>query len=480
MATKNEQITELETGQTAAEILYQISRDLNMARDEHELLRLLDQPARKRGASSSNLLYIDLDERGQPEWAEVVAFWYREGIPPIKVGTRYYLPEFSFTPLFLSSPNEPLLIPDAAADETIDKNTRVLLAQLHMRATAIVPLTQTRLDRETPVPDSTPDSTDRRWVGLIILNWDEVHEFTEREVEIYNALIGLASPAVENRRLVTNLEQIIEERTGEVAIFRALAENATDAVFMASMKGKITYANRTGYELFGYEYEQQALIGKGIEDLTSKEEQELLTQKILPLVRKTGSWRGELKQKRQDGSCFDTYMTIFIIQDKNGQPMAQTAIIRNITEQKQAEAERERLQQEVIEAQRQTLKELSTPVIPVMDRIIVMPLIGSVDSIRAIDITRSLLAGISQHRAKVVILDVTGVPIVDSGVANHLNKTIQAARLKGARTIVTGISDAVAETIVDLGIDWGDVETLSDLRTGLIVALNRMGIKLSG
>lgn len=75
-------------------------------------------------------------------------------------------------------------------------------------------------------------------------------------------------------------------------------------------------------------------------------------------------------------------------------------------------------------------------------------------------------------------MDITGVPLVDSGVANHLNKTIQAARLKGARTIITGVSDAVAETVVDLGIDWGDVETLADLRTGLLVALASLGLKL--
>ncbi len=108
-----------------------------------------------------------------------------------------------------------------------------------------------------------------------------------------------------------------------------------------------------------------------------------------------------------------------------------------------------------------------------------MPLIGSIDSMRAKDITRSLLAGVSQHRSKVVILEVTGVPLVDTGVASHLNKTIQAARLKGARTIVTGISDAVAETIVDLGINWGGVTTLSDLQTGLLTALDSLGVKLS-
>ena len=137
------------------------------------------------------------------------------------------------------------------------------------------------------------------------------------------------------------------------------------------------------------------------------------------------------------------------------------------------------MQQEIIEAQTEALRDLSTPIIPVMERIIVMPLVGSIDSMRARDITRSLLAGIRDHRAKVLILDITGVPIVDSGVANHLNKTIQAARLKGAHTIVTGITDAVAETIVDLGIDWGGIDTLSDLRTGLIVALRSMGFHLT-
>jgi rsbT co-antagonist protein RsbR len=130
-----------------------------------------------------------------------------------------------------------------------------------------------------------------------------------------------------------------------------------------------------------------------------------------------------------------------------------------------------RLQQEVIEAQQRAIQELSTPIIPVLEGVIVMPLIGSIDTARARDVTRSLLAGIREHRARVVILDITGVPILDSGVAAYLNKSIQAARLKGARTIVTGISDAVAETIVDLGIDWSGIETLSDLRVGLRVVM---------
>jgi ABC-type sugar transport system substrate-binding protein/anti-anti-sigma regulatory factor len=147
--------------------------------------------------------------------------------------------------------------------------------------------------------------------------------------------------------------------------------------------------------------------------------------------------------------------------------------------------EQKRLQAETIETQRQMIEQLSSPIIPLIDApdgsgsIIAMPLVGAIDSLRARDITRSLLAGISQYQAQIVVLDLTGVSIIDSQVANYLHKTIQAARLKGARPIITGISEAVAESIVDLGIDWSGVKTLSDLQTGLVVSLNNLGIKLT-
>jgi rsbT co-antagonist protein RsbR len=212
----------------------------------------------------------------------------------------------------------------------------------------------------------------------------------------------------------------------------------------------------------------------------------------------------ETEGVRDDGSRFMVRLRAFPTFRQDGTVRGFIEIGQDITEQRRAEealqkayeemeerveertaelkreiAERERLRQEVIEAQKQALQELSTPIIPVMERIIVMPLIGSIDTLRAKDIMRALLAGIREQRAKVVILDITGVPIVDSGVANHLNKTIQAARLKGAQTIVTGLSDAVAEAIVDLGIDWSGIETLADLQTGLMAALSSLGIELT-
>ncbi len=274
----------------------------------------------------------------------------------------------------------------------------------------------------------------------------------------------------------------ITERTRveeELRTFKTLVENSPDAIFTVDLEAKFTYVNCAAYAMFGCDYESQEMIGQSGTRYWPEEDLPFLTETVFPQAL-AGGWGGEVRQQRKDGTLFEASAVLFPLQYSQGKPVGVSAISRDITNLKATETERERLQQEIIEAQREALKELSTPVIPVVDRILVMPLVGSIDSLRAREIMRTVLQGISQHRAKVIILDVTGVAVMDTGIVNHLNKTIQAARLKGARTIVTGISNAVAEAIVDLGIDWGAVETLRDLQTGLRIALEQMGITLQG
>ena len=128
--------------------------------------------------------------------------------------------------------------------------------------------------------------------------------------------------------------------------------------------------------------------------------------------------------------------------------------------------ERER----VIGSQRQAIMELSTPVLQVRDGLVVLPIIGAVDSERAAQLTESLLRTLKARRARVVILDVTGVPTMDTRVANHLLRTVDAARMMGATAIITGISVDVARSLVTLGIDLGTVRALGDLQEGIEVA----------
>ena len=133
--------------------------------------------------------------------------------------------------------------------------------------------------------------------------------------------------------------------------------------------------------------------------------------------------------------------------------------------------ERER----VIRQQQDAIRELSTPVLPVRERLLILPIIGVLDSERARQLTEQLLTGIRTHRAKVVVIDITGAPDVDATVANHLVQTVDASRLMGASVIITGLSPTIAQTLVTLGLDLSKMNTIGDLQGGLEEAERLLG-----
>jgi rsbT co-antagonist protein RsbR len=137
--------------------------------------------------------------------------------------------------------------------------------------------------------------------------------------------------------------------------------------------------------------------------------------------------------------------------------------------------ERER----VIRQQQDALRELSTPVLPVRERLLILPIIGVLDGERARQLTEQLLRGIRTHRAKVVVIDITGAPDVDATVANHLVQTVDASRLMGASVIITGLSPTIAQTLVTLGVDLSKIHTIGDLQGGLEEAERLLGYKVA-
>ena len=125
--------------------------------------------------------------------------------------------------------------------------------------------------------------------------------------------------------------------------------------------------------------------------------------------------------------------------------------------------ERER----IIREQQEAIRELSTPVLQVRPRLLILPIIGVLDSQRARQLTEQLLGAIQANRAKLVVIDITGVATIDVEVANHLVQTVEAARLMGASAIITGLSSKIAQTLVDLGVDLSMMQTVGDLQGGL-------------
>jgi rsbT co-antagonist protein RsbR len=136
--------------------------------------------------------------------------------------------------------------------------------------------------------------------------------------------------------------------------------------------------------------------------------------------------------------------------------------------------ERER----VIRQQQEAIRELSTPVLQVRERLLILPIIGVIDSHRARQLTEQLLRGIRTNRAKVVVIDITGVAAMDATVANHLVQTVEASRLLGATVIVTGLSPEIAQTLVTIGVDLGKMNTVGDLQGGIEQAERLLGYKV--
>lgn len=122
---------------------------------------------------------------------------------------------------------------------------------------------------------------------------------------------------------------------------------------------------------------------------------------------------------------------------------------------------------ETIEQQRLTIRELSTPVLEVWDNVVTMPVVGSIDTQRAVDMSESLLEFIVKHGTQTAILDLTGVEVVDTSTADHLARLFRSAHLLGTRCIVTGIRPKVASTLTDLGVQFGEVQSKRTLREGL-------------
>ncbi len=527
------------------EALYELGLYLNTAHDPEELLRILSLPAQESGASGADLLYIDLDEAGEPEWGELAAAWRLDDSSLAPPGSRYYLPEFAFSGLWLASPDEPQIIADVATDERVHENARNALLQSGMQALVIVPLTLVRLCDASAERLCRDASAERRWVGVLIFSWSAPHQCSPQEQKIYSALTGLGSSAVESRRLLGqtesalartdtlyNISRNLNAALDEDALLRVLARPAIQAgaseadlyYIEAGDSGepewmeKIAAWQREGepktpvgtrYHMPEYPFTLRYIekpdelqyvaniatderLGDHLKNLMARlGTRSMATLPLAQAGRLVGlviiQWNELHEFGTQEVETYTdlTNMAASAVVSRRLVSSLEKMVAERTADLQQMLEETARLQQEIIEAQQQAIRELSTPIIPVMNApdgaggILIMPLVGSIDSTRARDITRALLAGIRTHRATVVIMDITGVPLVDSGVAAYLNKTIQAAQLKGASTIITGISEAVAETIVDLGIDWSRVETLSDLRTGLLAALDSLGIGLT-
>ncbi|MBZ5712248.1 PAS domain-containing protein [Nannocystis pusilla] len=275
---------------------------------------------------------------------------------------------------------------------------------------------------------------------------DGVHVFLSRKYPVFDsagALIGqggISTDITEQRRAEATLQ---ETRT----ILHAIVENAPLAILAIDRSYRYVLASHEAARQVGWAPAE--LPGQRVADVVPPDAAEALRAPIErvfgsgePLVlEQSVSWQGDTRVLLSH---------MFPIRDGGGSADYVGIVASDVTEVRRTEAERLRLQQEIIQAQRSALLELSTPIIPIAEGVLAVPLIGEIDHERSQQIAGVLLERVSAAGADVVILDLTGVRHVEAAIVDAMMQTIRAVRLLGAEAVVTGISPAVAQAIAGL------------------------------
>jgi rsbT co-antagonist protein RsbR len=279
--------------------------------------------------------------------------------------------------------------------------------------------------------------------------------------------------AFQDQELLFAFARDISERKqaeAQVRRFSDILQTTPEALATITIPdGKLEYVNRAYSHLLGYTLDE--LQGSRVHDIFAEPPE--VVQEAFEHCIKHGSWRGELLSRAKNGEAIPTLISSHVLYCSDGQPQVVSGFLRDLREQKQQEAERAALQQQIIDAQRNALRELSTPLIPISHDVVIMPLIGTIDSGRAQQVLETLLEGVAHYQADLAILDITGVSMVDTQVAQALVSAAQAVRLLGARVMLTGIQPQIAQTLVHLGVDLGTIVTRGSLQAGIADALKQ-------
>lgn len=257
----------------------------------------------------------------------------------------------------------------------------------------------------------------------------------------------------------------VETKIDELRQWKTLADRAPDAIALLDVHGVVTYANAA----FAGLVDQEQVVGRNVVQFCLRQSDfATIDQK----VRSRGSYRGDLELARPNGVNIVVHVVLFVITNERGRPTSIGCIARDRTEEIRGEEDRRFLQEAVIESHEKLILELETPLLPVAKGVLVMPLVGQIDGRRAERILTSLLDGVVQHHAHVVILDITGVPEVDDDVAAGLVRAANAVRLLGAETLLAGVGPEVARRLVNHADQIASLRPCSTLERGVAMALS--------
>ena len=258
------------------------------------------------------------------------------------------------------------------------------------------------------------------------------------------------------------------EGVASQAYLASIVECSDDAIYGKTLDGTILSWNRGAERIYGYSAAE--MVGRPVSVLVPPNKPDEVPAILEKVKRGERVSHFETTRVRKDGEVIDLSLNVSPIRDASGQIIGASTTARDITEQKKM--------REALAERAKEILDVSTPVLQVWEGVVVAPFIGTLDTQRAQQFMERLLDKIVQTNSAVALLDVTGVPAIDTRTAQHLIETITSVRLLGAQAILTGVRPAIAQTLAHLGINLADVVTRSSLAAGLRVALDILNLKI--
>ncbi len=268
-------------------------------------------------------------------------------------------------------------------------------------------------------------------------------------------------------------------------LLQIVIDTLPDPIFVKDLQHRWIACNQAFCTLMGYSYED--VIGYSDPDRFPADQASVFWEKDDEVFQSNRPVFNEELATGTDGITRTIWTRKFPLRDAQQNAIGLCGIITDISDLQQrrdrierlehellqkVESEQMEIQTKIIESQSLALRELSTPLIPISDDAVIMPLIGTINEQRAQQILETLLNGVAEYHAETVIIDITGVDVVDTQVADALVRVAQAVRLLGARVIMTGVRPQIAQTLVQLGVDLGHIDTRNSLQAGIAEAFH--------
>ena len=354
----------------------------------------------------------------------------------------------------------------------------------------IVPEDRARLERQIAV--SLETLAPMLWTGRIThssgeVRWLELHATHERDAEGRVVAYGNTTDVTERKRAEEELAAVVAAREASDAVYRTVIDALPVGVSVISPSGQFTVYNSALVQMTGPSPIGRTLAPGNLGEYGAFEADGTTPMKINegPLMR---ALRGEAQREVElvfrnsfIGSEVRQKSSAVTLRDAAGNITGALMVSQDITAQRALELElrtrneqlaaSEEANNAMIERLRYSIDELSNPILEVWDDVLVMPVIGVIDARRTADMVQRLLTEVARAQARFVIVDLTGVEVVDTRTADHLMKLMRKVEIVGARCVLTGIRTAVAETLVELGVDFGRITTLRNLKHGLREAM---------